>query len=104
MEKIILDSIKFSVKKEAVEDFLQLIKNFKKTLIENNALPMGFDLFHDIEKEDETWHLYMIFESDKNFDIWEAKTKALWTDELRADLRKYFNSYNYSERIISKDN
>ena len=99
-KKYIIDDVKFNVPEEEREKFIQTIKKVKECLIKNDALPNKFELFHDIDKNNNVFTLFMGFEDDASYDIWEEKyNKIEEIKEIGKPIIKFTKGYNYSEKI-----
>ncbi|BDV02179.1 MAG: hypothetical protein HPAVJP_0680 [Candidatus Hepatoplasma vulgare] len=100
MKKLIIEDITFKIEnKEEEKNFIDWIKKMKKDLKESNNLPTKFSLFRDIDKDKDIFKLYLVFDSDEDFDKWDAKVPQKNKDDFRNELGKYFVKYNYSEKI-----
>lgn len=102
MKKCILNTTQFKVAPSDNNKFVKLMTDLKTLLENNDALPLTFDLFHNIDNDEELWYFYTTFESKEAFQKWGEKTYHLWTDELRNNYGKYLVSFSFSEQIISK--
>lgn len=95
-----LDEVRFEVKAENHDEFIEIFKKFKKILIENNSLPSTFNLYKDIENSKNTFTFFMEFKTEEEYDNWDEKVKKIPNlQEIWEQNKKYFVSYNWSEKI-----
>ncbi|BDV02177.1 MAG: hypothetical protein HPAVJP_0660 [Candidatus Hepatoplasma vulgare] len=100
MKKLIIDDVTFKIKnEEEKEDLIRIIKEIKSKLKESNNLPSKISLFRDIDKDKDVFKFYMVFDSDEDFDKWDAKVTQEVKDLFIKGLHKYYVKYNYSEKI-----
>ncbi|BDV02182.1 MAG: hypothetical protein HPAVJP_0710 [Candidatus Hepatoplasma vulgare] len=100
MKKLIIDDVTYKIEKEEDQKaFIEKMKEVKSKLKKINLLPTKFSLYRDIDKDKDTFKLYMVFDSDEDFDKWDEKFPQEIRDIFINYFRKYLIKYNYSEEI-----